>query len=83
VPQAPFGGRPGYLVAYSPGDGGGAAWPVLRQGFFARPGSASHADAPRRGGRGLRAGLAWRVAGSAAALIAAKPWLGVAAYLTA
>lgn len=35
VPAAPFGGSPGYLVEYSPGDGA-AAWPLLRQGFFAR-----------------------------------------------
>jgi len=36
APQSPFAGSPGYMVEYSPGGHGEAAWPVLRQGFFAR-----------------------------------------------
>jgi tetratricopeptide (TPR) repeat protein len=35
VDAEPFGGSPAYMVEYSPGDGA-AAWPMLRQGFFAR-----------------------------------------------
>lgn len=44
APQSPFGGSPGYLVEYSPDGQGEAAWPVLRQGFFAR---ATTAPGPR------------------------------------
>ena len=34
--RAPFAGSPGYTVEHGQGDLAGAAWPVLRQGFFAR-----------------------------------------------
>lgn len=34
--RAPFGGSPGYLVEYAPDPLGAPAWPLLRQGFFAR-----------------------------------------------
>lgn len=37
--REPFGGSPGYRVEYAPASGPAAAWPLLRQGFFARPGS--------------------------------------------
>ncbi len=37
--REPFAGSPGYMVEYAPASGPAAAWPLLRQGFFARPGS--------------------------------------------
>ena len=37
--REPFGGSPGYMVEYAPASSPAAAWPLLRQGFFARPGS--------------------------------------------
>ena len=37
--REPFGGSPGFMVEYAPASGPAAAWPLLRQGFFARPGS--------------------------------------------
>lgn len=36
APREPFGGSPGYMVEYAAQDDGAAAWPLLRQGFFAR-----------------------------------------------
>ena len=37
--REPFGGSPGAMVEFAPGDAS-AQWPLLRQGFFARIGSA-------------------------------------------
>lgn len=36
APREPFAGSPGSLVEFSADDAGAAAWPLLRQGFFAR-----------------------------------------------
>lgn len=33
--REPFAGSPGFMVEYAPDPLGGAAWPLLRQGFFA------------------------------------------------
>jgi hypothetical protein len=37
VPREPYAGSPGHLVEYADGAGTGAAWPLLRSGFFGRP----------------------------------------------
>jgi hypothetical protein len=36
APRAPFGGSPGFMVEYAPSATAAPAWPLLRQGFFAR-----------------------------------------------
>ncbi len=35
--REPFAGSPGYMVEFAPSHTASAAWPLLRQGFFARP----------------------------------------------
>jgi hypothetical protein len=39
APRPPFGGSPGALTEYAVDDQGRPAWPLLRQGFFARIGT--------------------------------------------
>ena len=90
--RAPFAGSPGYTVEHGQGDQAQAAWPVLRQGFFARPSAAGGErplgiDVPAgpRGGPvfdafGDLAGMAVSVPGGADWLIAAAnlgPELGL------
>lgn len=36
APRAPFGGSPGFMVEYATSATAAPAWPLLRQGFFAR-----------------------------------------------
>lgn len=35
-PRDPFAGSPAYMLEFAPSDNAGAAWPLLRQGFFGR-----------------------------------------------
>ena len=66
--REPFGGSPGALVEYAPGDAT-AQWPLLRQGFFAR---IANAPGPRRLGidapPGPRGGPVFDVAGQLAGI---------------
>lgn len=85
APQDPYAGSPGFVVEYAAGDGGGPAWPWLRQGFIgatARDGvrrlGIDLADGPHGGlvmdARGRVAGIARRQADGTASFVPVSLW---------
>jgi len=83
APRAPFGGSPGSLVEYGVDGRGETAWPLLRQGFFARQSDGGPRplgiDAPPGPRGGPVFDQAGRLAGIALASTAAAPAGGAAA----
>lgn len=75
--RAPFAGSPGYLVEFAPSSDAAAAWPVMRQGFFAR-GADDEATRPLGIGAppGPRGGPVFDVGGHVAGIALNVPGAG-------